>query len=305
PLAGDEWDFGFLVEGTPIPRPQDAPSAVFRVTFPGYFETMRIALVTGRDFNEHDNASAPRVAIINQSMARRAWPGADPIGKRFRLNVKDTYITVVGVARNAEQSTWGQPVANEFYFPFAQNPQDIQRYATFVVRTAGDAAALAPEIEKAVWSVDPDVPIAAVQTMDDVVGRAVWRPRFSASLLAGFAGLALALAAIGIYGVISYGVSLQAREIGIRMALGATSAAVLLRVLREGARLSALGSLIGIAGALLLTRYLESELYQVKAGDPAVIAASVAILGVIALVASWLPARRATRVDPAIALRGE
>jgi predicted permease len=305
PLAGDEWTFPFLVEGQPIPKPEDTPGAVFRVIFPGYFETMRIALVSGRDFTAHDNAAAPRVAIINQSMARRFWPGADPVGKRFRIHLNDPWVTIAGVARDAEQSDWGAAAQNEFFFPFTQNPEDFQRYATFVVRTAGDPAALAPTIERAVWSLDPNLPIAEVQTMDQVVSRAVWRPRFSASLLGGFAALALALAAIGIYGVISYNVNQRAQEIGIRMALGARPSDVLRRVLSEGARLAAAGSAIGIAGALLLTRYLETQLYQVKAGDPAVMTLSAAALATIALIASWLPARRATRVDPAVALRGE
>jgi predicted permease len=305
PLAGDEWTFPFLVEGQPIPKPEDTPGAIFRVVFPRYFETMRIALVSGRDFTEHDNAAAPRVAIVNQAMARRHWPGPDPVGRRFRLHMNDPWVTIVGVSRDAEQSDWGATAQNEYFFPSAQNPEDFQRYATFVVRTAGDPAALAPTIEKAVWSLDPDLPIAAVQTMEQVVNRAVWRPRFSASLLAGFAALALALAAIGIYGVVSYGVSQRAREIGIRMALGARPADVLRRVLSEGAKLAAVGTAIGIAGSLLLTRYLEAQLYHVKAGDPMVMTLSAAALAAIALVASWLPARRATRVDPAVALRGE
>jgi predicted permease len=305
PLAGDEWTFPFLVEGQPIPKPEDTPGAVFRVVVPRYFETMRIALVSGRDFTARDNAAAPRVAVINQAMARRYWPNVDPIGKRFRIHINDPWVTIVGVAHDAEQSDWGAAAQNEYFFPFGQNPEDFQRYATFVVRTAGDPVALAPAIEKAVWSLDPNLPIAAVQTMDQVVSRAVWRPRFSASLLGGFAALALALAAIGIYGVISYNVNQRAQEIGIRMALGARPSDVLRRVMTEGARLAAAGCAIGIAGALLLTRYLENQLYQVKAGDPAVMSLSAAALAAISLIASWLPARRATRVDPAVALRGE
>jgi predicted permease len=305
PLAGDEWTFPFQVEGQPIPKPQDEPGAIFRVVFPRYFETMRIALVSGREFNQHDSASAPRVAIINQAMARRHWPGVDPVGKRFRIHTNDPWVTVIGVARDAQQSDWGAAAENEYYFPHTQNPEDFQRYITLVVRTQGDPAALAPEVQKAIWSLDPDLPIADVQTMDRVVSRAVWRPRFSASLLGGFAALALALAAIGIYGVVSYGVSQRAREIGIRMALGARPVDVLRRILSEGAKLAAIGSALGIVGALLLTRYLETELYQVKTSDPAVMTASAVTLAAIALFASWMPARRATRVDPAVALRGE
>ncbi len=303
PLAGDQWTFPFLVEGQPLPKPEDIPGAIFRVVFPRYFETMRIRLVSGREFDEHDSASAPGVAVVNQAMARRFWPNIEPIGKRFRIHVSDPWVTIVGVSRDSEQSDWGAPAANEYFFPYAQNPEDFQRYATFVVRTAGDPALLAPEIEKAVWSLDPDLPIAEVQTMDQVVNRAVWRPRFSATLLGGFAALALMLAGIGIYGVVSYGVSQRVREIGIRMALGARPADVLGGVLGEGATLAAAGSAIGIVGSLVLTRYLETLLYHVKSGDPRMLALSAATLAAIALVASWLPARRATRVDPASSLR--
>jgi putative ABC transport system permease protein len=305
PLAGDEWTFPFLVEGKPVPKPQDTPGAILRVVFPRYFETMRIALIAGREFTEHDDASSMPVAIVNQTMARRYWPDVNPVGKRFRINATSPWVTIVGVARDSQQAQWGAAAENEYFFPFLRNPADFQRYATFVVRTAVDPAALAPQIEKAVWGLDPEIPIAAVQTMDQVVGRAVWRPRFSATLLGGFAGLALALAAIGIYGVVSYGVTQRAREIGIRMALGASPGLVQRGVLSEGVRFAAAGSAIGLAGALLLTRSLETELYQVKASDPLVMAGSAVALSIVALLACWMPARRATRVDPAVALRGE
>jgi predicted permease len=305
PLAGDQWGFGFLVEGQPIPAPGNQPSAVFRMTFPRYFETMRIPLEQGRDFTDRDDANAPRVAIINQTMARRYWPAIGAIGKRFRSSVNDPWVTVVGVVRDAEQRDWGSAADCEFYFPFPQDLADTQRYFTLVARTAGDPRALAESIEKAVWTIDPNVPIAEVQSMEQVVSRAVWQPRFSTTLLGGFAALALALAAIGIYGVISYGVGQRQREIGIRMALGARPGDVQRNVLGESAKLAAAGSAIGIAGALLLTRYLQTLLYQVSATDPAVIALAACALGVVALAAAWLPARRATSVDPAVALRSE
>ena len=152
---------------------------------------MRIPLVTGREFNDHDLADSPRVAIVT-AMARRHWPSIDPVGKRFRINSSTPWVTIVGVARDAEQSDWGSPAGNEYYFPYTQNPEDFQRYITLVARTSGDPAALAPSIEHAVWSLDRDLPVADVQTMDQVVNRSIWRPRFSASLLGGFAALALA-----------------------------------------------------------------------------------------------------------------
>jgi putative ABC transport system permease protein len=303
PLAGDLWGFGFQVEGQPTPTHGNEPSAVFRLAFPRYFETMRIPLEQGRNFTGRDDVNAPRVAIVNQTMAQRYWAESGAIGKRFRNSATDPWVTVVGVVRDAEQRDWGSSADSEFYLPFPQS--DSQNYFTLVARTAGEPQALAEPIEKAVWTLDPDLPIAEVRSMEQVVGRAVWQPRFSTLLLGGFAALALALAAIGIYGVISYGVGQRQREIGIRMALGARPGDVQRSVLAESARLAAAGSVAGIAGALLLTRYLQTLLYQVSATDPAVIALAACGLSVVALAAAWLPARRATRVDPAVALRGE
>jgi putative ABC transport system permease protein len=302
PLAGDLWALGFQVEGQPVPAPGHELSAVFRLAFPHYFETMRIPLERGRDFTDRDDAHAPPVAIINQTMARRYWPAA-ATGKRFRNSDKDPWITVVGVVRDAEQGDWGSAADSEYYLPFTQSQS--QNYFTLVARTEGDPRALAEPIEKAVWTLDPDLPIAEVQSMEQVVSRAVWQPRFSTTLLGGFAMLALALAAIGIYGVISYGVGQRQREIGIRMALGARPGDVQRNVLGESAKLAAAGSVVGIAGALLLTRYLQTLLYEVSATDPVVIALAACALGAVAIAAAWLPARRATRVDPAVALRGE
>jgi putative ABC transport system permease protein len=303
PLAGDQWTFDIRVEGQPEPAPGDEPNAVYRLAFPRYFETMRIPLEQGRDFTDRDDANAPRVAIVNQTMSRRYWPNGGAIGKRFRNSSKDRWATVVGIVRDAEQRDWGSSAYSEFYLPFPQS--ESQSYFTLVARTAGDPRALVEPIEKAVWALDPDLPIAEVQSMEQVVNRAVWQPRFSTTLLGGFAALALALAAIGIYGVISYGVGQRQREIGIRMALGARPGDVQRDVLGEIAKLAAVGSAAGIAGALLLTRYLQTLLYQVSATDPVVIALAACALGAVALAAAWLPARRATRVDPAAALRGE
>ncbi|HWC99620.1 MAG TPA: ABC transporter permease [Candidatus Sulfopaludibacter sp.] len=306
PLAGDLWTFSFTVEGRPAPAVADLPGAAFRVVMPGYFQTMHIPLLRGRDVTEHDDAGAPPVVLINRTMAERFWPGEDAVGKRIRLGgaqSKSAWTTVAGVVKDAEQADWGAAAGNEFYFPYRQNPEDIQKYVTVVARTSADPAALIPAIEKEIWSLDRDLPVEDAATMQQVVERAVWQPRSSTKLLAGFAGLALLLAAIGIYGVISYGVSQRRHEIGIRMALGARPANVLRGVLSEGAILAAMGTVIGVGGALALTRYLQTLLYQVSATDPLVLVASAAILGTIALVASYLPARRATKLDPMTALR--
>ncbi len=306
PLAGDLWTFSFTVEGRPAPKLADVPGAAFRVATPGYFQTMGVPLLRGRDVSERDDSGAPLVVVINRTMAQRYWPGEDAVGKRIRLggpNSKSPWITVVGVIKDVEQAEWGAAAGNEFYFPYRQNPEDIQKYITVVARAAGDPAAMAGAIEKGIRSLDQDALVADVATMRQVVERAVWQPRSSTRLFAGFAALALVLAAIGIYGVISYGVSQRRQEIGIRMALGARPADVLGAVLGEGALLAAAGTALGLAGALALTRYLASLLYEVSATDPAVLAASAGILVVIAMGAAFLPARRATRVDPVIALR--
>ncbi len=306
PLAGDLWTFSFTVEGRPAPAAADVPGAVFRVATPGYFQTMSVPLLRGRDVSERDDSGAAPVVVINRTMAQRYWPGEDAVGKRIRLggpNSKSPWITVVGVVKDVEQAEWGAAAGNEFYFPYRQNPEDIQKYITVVARAAGDPAAMAGAIEQGIRSLDQDALVADVATMRQVVERAVWQPRSSTRLFAGFAALALVLAAIGIYGVISYGVSQRRQEIGIRMALGARPADVLGAVLGEVALLAAAGTALGLAGALALTRYLASLLYEVSATDPAVLAASAGILVGIAMGAAFLPARRATRVDPVIALR--
>jgi predicted permease len=279
------------------------PHAIFRTVFPGYFATMRIPVLRGRDIAPHDDAGAPRVVVINEAMARRYWPNQDALGKRIHMGA-DAY-TVVGVVKNTEQETWGAVPESEFYFSQLQNSEDIQRYLTLVVRTAGDPAGAAVDVQNAVWSLDRDLPVSDVLTMEQVVRRAVWQPRFSTTLLGVFAGLALLLAAVGVYGVMSYDVSRRAPEIGIRMALGARPGDVLRGVLASGARITAAGAAAGMAGALLLTRYLRTMLFEVSANDPAVLAGAALVLAAVSLAAAWIPARRATRVDPMIALRSE
>jgi putative ABC transport system permease protein len=301
PLAGDLWIFGFTVEGQPPLKPGDRQSATFRVVFPQYFATMRIPLLRGRDFTAHDDASAPRVVIVNQTMARRYWPQTDALGKRIRMG--GAWYTVTGISKDAGQSNWGETAGNEFYFSQLQNPEDIQRYLTLVVRTAGDPLTMAPAIQNAIASLDRDLPLADVLTMAQVVDRAVWQPRFATSLLAGFAGLALLLAAVGIYGVMSFDVSRRTQEIGVRMALGARPVDVLASVMGAGARLVAIGAAAGLAGAFALTRYLEKLLFQVSPSDPLVLSGAALLLGLIAMAAVWGPAWRATRVDPMTALR--
>jgi putative ABC transport system permease protein len=305
PLAGDLWTFNFTVEGRPTPPPSETPSAVFRVVFPGYFRTMRIPMLEGRDFTAHDDAGGARVVIVNQTMARRHWPGEDALGKHIRLGAGGPWCAIAGIVSDVALADWGAAPKEEFYFPQWQNPSDIQRYLTIVVRASADPAPLAGAVQGAISSLDRDLPLEDVLTMQQAVDRALWQPRFSTTLLGAFAALALALAAVGIYGVMSYDVARRTSEIGIRMALGARPADVLSAVLAQGAKLTAAGTAAGIAGALALTRYLRTLLYGVSPNDPAVLAAAAALLGVVAMLAVWLPARRATRIDPLQALRSE
>jgi predicted permease len=307
PLAGDSWYFSFAVEGKPEPAPSERPRALFRVMFPGYFHTMRIPILRGRDVSLRDTAAAPRVVVINEAMARRWWPGEEALGRRIRMGsgADAALYTVAGVVKDSGQQDWGEPADSEFYFPREQNPEDIDRYLTVVARTAGDPAALAPVVQQAIRRLDSDVPLADVMPMQEVVERALWQPRFLTDLLAGFAGLALLLAAVGIYGAMAYDVSRRTREIGVRMALGARPQDVLREVLGSGARFTLGGIAAGTIGALALTRYLRTLLFEVSPADPKVLATAALVLGGAALLALWLPARRAIRVDPAVALRAD
>jgi len=302
PLAGDFWRFSFVVEGRPAPSPSETPGAAFRVVFPEYFRTMRIPILRGRDFTRFDTPDSPRVVIINQTMARH-WPQEDALGKRLRMG--PNWYTIVGIIKDSGQQDWGAAAGNEFYFSQLQNPEQSQSYLTLVARTAGDPLAAAVPLEGMLRALDPDAPVSDIASMQQVVDRSLWQPRFSTTLLTGFAALALILAAIGVYGVMSQDVASRTQEIGIRMALGAHPRAVLLPVLGAAAKMAGIGLVVGIAGAVVLTRYLKTLLYEISPTDPVALAAASAVFALVALAAAWFPARRATRVDPVTALRGE
>ncbi len=310
PLAGDIWGWSFTIEGRPKPRPGEFPTAVYRVAMPGYFQTMRLPLVRGRDIAATDDASAQGVVIVNERAAASYWPGEDPIGKRITFG-PPTWLTVIGVAKNAKQSDWAAPPYPEVYLAALQNSDFLGNagshiaYLTLVVRTAGDPGALANAVKNTVWSFDRNLPISEVLTMDGVVADANAQPRFEMLLLAVFAGVALALAAVGIYGVMSYSVSRRTHEIGIRLSLGASQGEVLRLVVRQGMALALAGSAAGMAGALMLSRLMTNMLYGVRPTDPLIFAGVAMVLGGVALVATYIPARRATRIDPMVALRYE
>jgi putative ABC transport system permease protein len=317
PLAGDDWDLPFFIEGRPVPKRGEELGGTYRVVLPGYFRTMNIPLLRGRGFTEHDNQNAPGVVIINEFMAQRHWPGEDPIGKRISVGLEmngtpsRTWLTIVGITQSVVRREWSAPPEEEYYLPFLQNTvyetssSPHYKYMTFVVRTAGDAATQAPAIENAIRSENKTVTLSEVQTMDDVVAEANAQPRFYLYLLAAFGAVALVLAAVGIYGVMSHSVSRRTHEMAVRMALGAQRAEVLRLVVGESMLLAVVGGVLGLIGALALTPTMKTLLYGVTAGDPATFVAVTFVLGVVALLASYVPARRATKVDPIVALRYE
>jgi predicted permease len=300
PVSGDVWTLGIIIYGRPDPPPAQQPTAAYRVVQPGYFATMRTPILRGRDFTSHDAADSVPVAIVNEALAKHHWPGEDAIGQRLRLGPK--WMTIVGVVKNVKQSDWVARPDDEIYLPHAQSDAGFS-YMTVVIRTHGDPLALAKPVEEQVRSIDNDVPIAHVQSMEQVIADKLWRGRLAMTLLGLFAAVAVTLAALGIYGAISYSVSQRTGEIGIRMALGARSGDVLRMILLQGLATVGIGVAVGVFGAWLLTRSLGSLLYGVTATDPMTFAAVPLLLIVLSAIACCLPALRASKVDPVTALR--
>ena len=310
PIAGDVWGLPYAVDGRPKPLPGDSPVAVYRAVLPGYFATMRLPILRGRDVAWSDDAGAPGVVLINEVLAAKQWPGEDPLGRRIMLD-EGRWLTVVGVVRNAVQSEWNSEPMDEVYLAALQtpdlmgSPQSMSAYLTYAVRTSGDPATLAPSLRAAIRSIDPTLPVSEIHTMREIVTGVNGRARFQTLLLASFAGAAALLAAIGIYGVMSYAVSRRTREIGVRMALGADPRSVLRLVVGQGMGVALAGAAVGLVAALLLTRLMAGILYGVRPSDPVTYACVAVVLLLIALTASWIPARRAARIDPMKALRAE
>jgi len=315
PLTGDQWGFNFSIEGRPNPKPGESPSATYRVVFPGYFRAMRIPILRGRDVSDGDRAGAPGVVVINEYMAKTYWPGEDPIGKRISTYGLP-YVTIIGVVKNAAIDRWGAPPEEEFYFPFAQssyaaNPSSHFADMTLVARVACtpgthcDASSMATPVVDAIRTIDQKVAISTVATMKGAVATVTAESRFYLVLLATFAAIALMLAAVGIYGVMSYSVSRRTHEMGIRIALGADPMGVVRLVVGEGARLAGSGALVGIVAAFVLTRLMSKLLYGVAPSDPMTFALVTLVLCAVGVLASYVPARRATKVDPLTALRSD
>jgi putative ABC transport system permease protein len=303
PFTGSDYVLSFTIDGRPPIEPADQPSANYYAATPDYFKAMGIPLQRGRFFTTHDVAKAPRVAIINESMAKKYFPHEDPLGKRINItNGPDTWREIVGIVGDTKHYRLDGDVTDQMYEPFAQAPLP---FMTFVVRTAGASPDLPVAARAAIYAVDPDQPVASIRPLAQLIADSVARQRFTMFLFAVFSAVALLLAAIGIYGVMAYSVTQRTGEIGIRMALGAQRGDVLRLILTQGGRLVVLGLGVGLIGALLLTRFLSSLLFGVSAYDPLTFAVIALLLAAIAGVACLLPARRATKVDPMVALRNE
>jgi predicted permease len=307
---------GFLIVDRPTPPPNEIPDAVNRVISPDYFRTMGIPLVRGRYFTEADNQDAPHVVIVSERLAREYWPGGDPIGHQITFPgmekitspgaavIQPTRFTIVGVVKGERNRGLEVEPEAEVYLPYSQQPAYyVPR--TLVVRASTDPRSLLSAIRQQVELLDKDQPLSDVRTLDEVVAQAEAGHRFPALLLGLFAGLALVLAAVGIYGVISYSVGQRAHEIGVRMALGAATGDVLRMVVKQGAIQAATGIGVGLFAALGLTRLMTSLLYGVRATDLSTFVTVTLLLGGVAVSASYVPARRAAKVDPMVALRYE
>jgi len=304
PLSGMEEGTNFRIEGRP-PAAPNSRTAGPRWVSPDYFKALKIQLLKGRVFNEGDGAETPPVLVINEAMARQYWPDEDPIGSRLAFNGRDNqpiWREIVGVVKDVRHTALDTESRPQIYFPFTQFPSS---FMTLVARTDDDPLKLVAAMRGQVQAIDKDRPISNVHTMEELMARSLSQRRFNLLLLAIFAGVALLLAAVGIYGVMSYSVEQRTHEIGVRVALGARTGDVLRLLLGQGMKLVAAGVAIGLAAAFALTRLISNLLFGVRPTDPATFAAIAILLAGVALAACYVPARRATKVDPMVALRCE
>jgi putative ABC transport system permease protein len=312
PFGGGGGSRSMLIEGQPVPPGTPHPEEQLRFITPGYFAALGIPLLRGRDFDAQDTDAAPPVAIVSRAMAARYWPGAEAVGKRIAYSGigqggTPKWIEVVGVVGDIKYRSLAEAERPMIYVSayqplftgFTMPPLYV------AVRTQGDAAALAASVRREVASIDPEQPVASLKTMRARLAESVAQRRFQMTLLSLFAALAILLATVGIYGVMAYSVAQRTHEIGVRMALGAQRADVLRLVVGQGIKLTLVGLALGLVSAFALTRIMATLLYGVEPTDPLTFAGGALVLAVIALIASYIPARRATRVDPMVALRYE
>ena len=302
PLSGFDRR-GFHIQDRPVANESDVPYADTYSISPNYFRAMRIPLKRGRTFTEADRAGTPKVAIVSESCARSQFPGRDALGQHIQVGGRDDkreWLTIVGIAGDVRQYGLDQPPNMEVYLAQAQ---DVRFGYNLAVRTAGDPRSVEKSVQDAVLSADATQPVYRVKPLEDYMSHTLAARTFTLALLGLFGLVALALAAVGVYGVISYTVSQRTREVGIRMALGADRSMVLAMVLRQGLTLIACGTALGVCASAVLTRFLLSLLYEVRPTDLTSAVATSVGLAAVALLAAYLPARRATRIDPISALR--
>jgi putative ABC transport system permease protein len=302
-------DSGVIVEGQPLADASASGNPIlnWEVATPDYFRAMDIRLLHGRLFDDRDTATAPPVLIIGQSLAARLWPGQDPVGRRMLTHgapeeeKKPVWQTVVGVVEDARYREVETP-RFDVYLPYRQAPDHVQH---FMVRLTGDPRAAVPALRTAVAALDPDARIDGISTMEEVVGRAFAPWRFSAIVVSAFGAIALTFAVVGIAALVAFAVTQRTREIGVRVALGAQTRDVVALVAGEGARIALAGLVIGVLAASVLRRSVESMLFGIAPDDPVTFGAVALLLVAVSLLAAYLPARSAARVDPATALRAE
>ena len=305
PLGGSTWGRSLTVEGYPVLSVGHAPSIQHTVVTPGYFRTMGITLLAGRDFNDADTKDAPNVTIIDDRLARQYWPNASPLGKRIRFGPpedNEPWHTIVGVVSAVRHERMQEETRQSVYLPHQKVPTSGM---TLVARTSVNPHDFIGAVRREVAQLDPDLPVSEVATMEEVVAESIWQPRLYAMLFAVFASGALLLALIGIYGVMAFLVQTRTHEIGVRMALGATARDVFKLIVGRGMKLTAVGVLIGVAGAIALTRLMHSLLFNTSATDPFTFVLISLLLSLAAFFACYIPARRAAKVDPLVALRYE
>ena len=305
PIGGDLWNGDVEVAGRPELDPP--PKAVLRTVTPGYFETLGIRRVAGRGFDGSERPDGEPVVVVNQALAALLPDGSDPVGGRIRFafSEDDPWRRVVGVVGDARQDRLHEPDRPEVYFPYPQDPFPWYDETTLVARTAAEPREALPAVQEAVWAVDPAVPVVRARSLEEVLAEDLAAARFLAALMAAFAATAVALAAVGLFGLLSFLAGRRRREIGVRMALGAGRGRILALLLRQGAALTGAGLALGLAGAYAATRALSGLLYGVPATDAPSFAAGAAALAAVAALACYLPARRATAVDPAEVIRAE
>ncbi len=303
-LGGDIWRGSYEIEGLPMDDTSDAPKASFRVTSPGFFSGLEIPLLQGRDFSRRDNADTTKVVIVSRRLAERHWPGESAVGKRLKFFTGgDDWLEIVGVVGDVRQWNLTDELRSAIYFPYGQNPAPWWTQTSLVVTTSGDESAVFESVGAGLRQIKPEVPVTQPRTLRQIYGEMLWQPRFVVTLLTVFALMALALAAIGVYGALSYAAASRRRELGVRLALGAHRRDLVLLLLVRGMIPTAVGLGFGLGLFLLLGGFLESRLHGVTPQDPITLGVVIIGLSSVALLAGFLPAQQASRLDPVVSLR--